>query len=133
MAKYDKQGREIPDPNPIELPGGFNRPPTLQEQIKRFIRAELSRQAADDGDETFEEADDFDVDEDPDPLSGYEIPEAVPEWPGGVKDEDADPPLPPGSKSPETASGGARSDDQKPSAIPLPGNVPEGSKGRESA
>lgn len=79
MAKYDAQGREIPDPTPVSVPGGFVRPLSIQEEIRRAIRGELSRQAAEDGLETFEEADDFDVDEEGDPLSPYEIPEGAPE------------------------------------------------------
>lgn len=92
MAKYDAQGREIPDQTPVEIPPHLARVVTRHEQMKAYIRAELSRLAAEEGEETFEEADDFDVDEDPDPLSAYEIPDAPVEWPGGVKDEDSDPP-----------------------------------------
>ena len=103
MAQYDEFGREIPDKRPIAVPAGWDRPLSLQDQIKRFIRSEASRAAAAAGEETFEEADDFDVDEDPDPLSVYELPEARPEWPGGVKDADGDPPPDPSGKSPKEA------------------------------
>lgn len=61
--KYDKQGRELPDPTPIEIPAGFNRPPTLAEQIERCFRTIVSRNAAQRGHETFEEANDFEPDE----------------------------------------------------------------------
>lgn len=70
--KFDAKGREIPNPIPAEIPLNFRRPPTLQEQIKMYVRRELSMQAADDGHETFEEADDFEVDDDYDPSSPYE-------------------------------------------------------------
>lgn len=93
MARYDEEGRfEIPDPRPVAVPAGMRRPLTIQEEIKRAIRAEMSQVAADQGFETFEEADDFEVDEDPELSSPYELVEAAPEWPGGVKDVDADPP-----------------------------------------
>lgn len=75
MALFDDQGRQIPDPRPVEWPTGLSRPPSLQDEIKRFVRMELSRQAADQGVESFEEADDFDLDEDPDvvPRTAYEL------------------------------------------------------------
>lgn len=106
MAKYTKDNRkEIPDPRPVAVPVGYRRPLTLQEEIKRFVRAELSQVAQAHELETFEEADDFDVDEDPELISPYEIPEAAPEWPGGEKDVDADGPRSPSERSePEPGS-----------------------------
>lgn len=55
---------EYPDPTPVEMPLGHQTPPTLAEQIKSMIRYEMSEAMDDDGYETWEEADDFDVDED---------------------------------------------------------------------
>jgi len=100
MAQFDEYGREIPDTRPVAVPHGWERPLSLTDQIRRMVRGELSRQAAEDGDETFEEADDFDVDEDPEPFSAYEVPEAAPEVLGGVRDVDADPPPSPVPKAP---------------------------------
>lgn len=89
MAVFDERGRQVPDPRPVEVPLSFQRPPSLQEEIKRFVRLELSKRAASQELESFDEADDFDVDdEDPLPVSAYEVREMVPE-PG---DDDADPP-----------------------------------------
>lgn len=113
MAQFDIYGREIPDSTPVAVPHEWQRPLSLHEQIKRFVRSELSRRAHDEGQETFEEADDFDVDEDPDPLSAYELQEAAPEWPGGVKDADADPPLAPEKKSPQEAVNASEGHSQK--------------------
>lgn len=104
MARHDAFGREIPDTTPIAVPFDFGRPLSLHDQIKRFIRSEISQRAAAAERETFEEADDFDVDEDPDPFSAYEIPEAAPEWPGGLKDVDADPPPEPTRKAQDEKS-----------------------------
>lgn len=73
--------REYPDPTPVEVPLGYRRPPTLQEEISRIVRQQMSQQAAAEGFETFEEADDFEVDDDPDPLSAYEMLEMAPEGP----------------------------------------------------
>lgn len=104
MARYTADGLEIPDQRPVSIPVGWERPLSLEEQMKRLIRTELSVRAQAMEQETFEEADDFDVDEDPDILSPYEIPqEAALEAPGGVKDLDGDPPTAPGEKSPVEA------------------------------
>lgn len=59
------------DTTPIEVP--IQRPLTLKEEMQRFIRQEFSNQLHDDGFETFEESDDFDIDDDFDPLSEYEL------------------------------------------------------------
>lgn len=77
MARFDEQGRQLPDPRPVEWPTELKRPRSLQEEIQRFVRQELSRAADEAGLETFEEADDFDVAEDPDLLgvTPYELSE----------------------------------------------------------
>lgn len=74
--RYDEQGRELPDPTPVEIPVGFQRPESLQEQIKRLVRTELSAQAQAEGFESFEEADDFEVGDDYDPSSPHELDDA---------------------------------------------------------
>lgn len=55
---------EIPDPVPAEIKGN-PRPLTLREEMQRYIRTELSQAAAQSGQPTFEEEDDFSED-DPD-------------------------------------------------------------------
>lgn len=72
-VRLDNFGREIPDPEPLTLPSGFRRPETLQEQVRRLVRTQLSMQAAESGAETFEESEDFDVDDDFDPNTPYEV------------------------------------------------------------
>lgn len=102
-------GREVLDPTPVEVPLHFRRPPTLQEQIKQFVRGEFSRQAADDGFDTFEEADDFEIDEDPDPISKYRVVEAQEERPLQVAPQErksAEPAVAPSNPaSPRPSSG----------------------------
>lgn len=71
----DDQGREVPDPIPLEPPVGYFRQPSLAEQIREMVRSEklrLEAEAA--GYESFEEADDFDVEDDDsfDPSTPYE-------------------------------------------------------------
>lgn len=62
--KFDKNGFEIPDPKPLEIPAGMKRPESLAETIKRMMRQHELHRVASDGDETFEEANDFDMDDD---------------------------------------------------------------------
>lgn len=74
MAKLNDRGHEILDNTPIEIPLGWRKPESLTEQMRRLIRTEMSIRAQDQGFETFEEADDFDVDEDdPLPQSEWEM------------------------------------------------------------
>lgn len=66
-------GHEIPDPKPVALPSGFKRPETLAEQVQRLVRTHISRQAEAEGMETFDEANDFDISDDPvDPSTPFE-------------------------------------------------------------
>jgi len=66
-------GMEHPDSVPNSPPVGFDTGPTLADQVRRMVSIELSRAAADAGYETFEESDDFDIDDDPiDPRTPYE-------------------------------------------------------------
>lgn len=62
---HDEHGREIPDPTPMQPPIGYNRQPSLAEQMRAMILSEqLAQEARAAGHETFEEADDFDVGDD---------------------------------------------------------------------
>lgn len=61
------------DATPVAVPIGFKKPETMEERLKRFIRRELSEDAARAGQETFEEANDFDIPDDPvDPDTPFE-------------------------------------------------------------
>lgn len=74
FKQLDEKGREVPDPTPMEVPAGFKRPETLAEQIRRLVRSEqFAKDVAAQGFETFEESEDFDIDDDMwDPSSPYE-------------------------------------------------------------
>lgn len=69
-----ENGKEETDPTPIAPPVGYNAPPDLMTMIRTMIqsealRAELSKHEL----ETFEEADDFEIEDDPiDALTEYE-------------------------------------------------------------
>lgn len=72
-AMIDQNGAELHNPTPVSIPIGQQRPPTLKEQIQRVLRTELSNQAASQGHETYEEANDFDIDDDDTMYSPYEL------------------------------------------------------------
>lgn len=55
---------ELPDPIPMEAPTGYRAPPTLQEELRRMVRAELHARAVAGEVETWEEANDLEVDSD---------------------------------------------------------------------
>nr|QJB20011.1 MAG: hypothetical protein [Microvirus sp.] len=61
---YNKNGEEVLDPTPIEVPIGLKKPMSLQEKMKLMVRQEMSVIAQANGMESFEEADDFDCDDD---------------------------------------------------------------------
>lgn len=70
----DARGWEVPDPRPVELPIGMTRPETVEQMIQRMVRGRLSDLAEEQGYETFDEANDFDVeDETFDPDTPYEV------------------------------------------------------------
>jgi len=71
--RLDEHGKEIVSPLPMQPPLGYKRQDPLAIRIREMIIGEKLRQAAiDAGMETFEEADDFDVDDDFDPSTPYE-------------------------------------------------------------
>jgi len=73
-VQYDADGREIPDPQPTFLNTGLTAPESTSAMIQRLVRTELSTAAANAGFESFEEADDFDVeDEFDDPTTPFEM------------------------------------------------------------
>ena len=82
--EYNEKGEELPDPRPVELPTGFTHPPTIQQQIAQFIRSPAFREQMAgelgvklDDVESFDEANDFDVDDDEfdDVPTGHEMQE----------------------------------------------------------
>lgn len=115
---FDQYGRERPSPLPIQPPIGYKKTPSLREQIRAMILSEKMREyALSQGAETFEEADDFDIGDDFDPTSPYEMqfepgdeppaPSARPA-PGSGGDASRPAPIPPegGSGGPPEPAGG---------------------------
>lgn len=73
LGRHDKDGRELPDHRPMEPPVGYSPSPSIAEMIKTMVtNAMVQQQLAAQGEETFEEANDFDVGDDVDPESPYE-------------------------------------------------------------
>lgn len=62
--RINEKGQEVPDPTPVELPIGYKHPKTLDERIMAMVRNELSSLAEKQGFESWEEANDFDMEDD---------------------------------------------------------------------
>lgn len=73
-VRQDEKGREIPDPTPVAIPAGFKKPETMAELVRSLTRSTaLELLAAEQDIDTFEEAEDFDIDDDSfDPNSPFE-------------------------------------------------------------
>lgn len=69
VSQERRPGREYVDPTPVEWPLGVGVPESLEQKIARMVRTSVSAYASAQGHESFEEADDFDV-EDPEALPG---------------------------------------------------------------
>lgn len=73
MGAINALGQEVLDPTPVQIPAGFKQPERLAETIQRLVRRNLSELADQQGYETFEESEDFNVDDESfDPATPYE-------------------------------------------------------------
>lgn len=79
-AKEVPERREHLDQTPVEIPVGVIRPESLESIMARMINERFSLMAEEKGMETFEEADDFDIDDEL-PKTPYEMTELDPEEP----------------------------------------------------
>lgn len=61
--------REVPDPTPVAMPVSTHRPLTLREEMQRFIKAEFLNRSQTQEVESFEEADDYSIDDEEDDLT----------------------------------------------------------------
>lgn len=98
-------GQEVPDPTIVDPPLGYVPQPDLMEMMRRMIRNELAAAADLMDPESFQDADDFDIDDDPvDYSSPYEEffdppPGAPPGPPGEVHPARQDPNQPPAAEN----------------------------------
>lgn len=115
--RLDELGRELPDPTVMDPPIGYIPQPPLHELIRQMVVSEQLRLAAEaEGLESFEDADDFDVDDETDPSSPWE--------------EQFDPPEPLIPDAPESQPAEAATTPQPQSAAPAQtpvSGVPSGS------
>ena len=82
MANWTEDGRLIPDETPVEVPLRFKQRETEAERIARAVTQEFSNQADAKGFESFEDAQDFDIEDDFDifPDSQFEVKEMTEEF-----------------------------------------------------
>lgn len=74
LSTLDKNGAEIPDPIPMAPPVGFRAEITQDQRIRQMVLAEHNRLRAELYEESEDEANDFDIDDDPiDPNTPYEV------------------------------------------------------------
>lgn len=97
-ARLDENGHEVVSSIPMEPPLGYKKQPTMIEHVRNMVRSEMLRKEAEAaGMESFEDADDLNIPDDPiDPSTPYEEvfePPIPPDAPGAP---------PPQSKAPET-------------------------------
>lgn len=69
---YKPTKYEQVDPTPMEIPAGFKKPESLNEMVQRLVRRQLSDAAEASGMESFDESEDFEIDDMFDPSSPYE-------------------------------------------------------------
>lgn len=119
-------GQFIPDPTPVAPPIGYQPEQNMFDRMRDLVRRELSAAAADRGHESFEEADDFDVGDDYEPFSEYEliVEQAQPDGP--VVNPDPDQAKP--TETPPTAAGGTEGGDQGGSPKSAPPEPAPGSQ-----
>lgn len=73
QLRHDEKGREVLDPVPMQPPLGYRKQPSLADQIRQQVLSEKIRAWEEElGEETEEEADDFEIGDDFVPLSEYE-------------------------------------------------------------
>lgn len=73
VSALSEKGQEIPDSTPHTASLGKRRAKSIRDNVVEILRSEKWREAMEEnGEETFEEADDFDVDDDFDPSTPYE-------------------------------------------------------------
>lgn len=124
-SKLNEQGQEIPDDTPIVI-HVRQKKITQFDDVRAFIKRELSDTAARSGRETFEEANDFDVDDDPIPQSAHEYTEEQEEADRETiiryNQEKQQKKAPPSSQDQPPPSSGSASSGTPPAATPAAGS-----------
>lgn len=68
LVSFNKAGKELPDPRPMEVPAHMRLPEDIHTRMRRMIREDMSAYAESQGAESFDDANDFEV-EDEEPES----------------------------------------------------------------
>lgn len=131
ISTYNENGHEVPDPTPVAMPAGFQRPPSIRDLLRAMVSTELSRQAEAEGYESFEEADDFNVGDDPEIMrSDYELDADQERGSVGdfieehVRARELDPAVGASPASSTAASGSEKITSKTPPAVPSPAVPP---------
>lgn len=114
--RLNEKGQEVHDGIPVEIPLGMRRPETLNEMVARLIRNQASRAAAEAGMETFEEANDFEIEEDSAELMATRYEEMADEEPIARVPAGSAAPAPP----PDTKPAPSEVKPSEPAATPPP-------------
>lgn len=73
FRRLNAKRQEMPDPTPMAPPVGYKKQESMSEIIRKMVTQSLREHAQQNGLETFQEADDFNIDDDPiEPQSRYE-------------------------------------------------------------
>ena len=83
LKKAPNWWKDKADPVPVEIPVDMKQPETMDDKIKRIIQEQISPQAANMGEETLEESQDYEVGDDFEgdaPQTMYEETEMVSEY-----------------------------------------------------
>lgn len=71
LKRLTEDGAEKPNPVPMEPPVGYKKQPSIFENMRALVQAELARKAAQEGFDTEEEDENFEIEEDREPLSRH--------------------------------------------------------------
>lgn len=70
--RLNERGHEVLSDKSVEAPLSWRKPPSLEDTVRNMLRQQLSQIGVSKGHETFEEADDFDIEGEPELTSAYE-------------------------------------------------------------
>lgn len=74
MAKgFNEKGEELIDDTPVEIPVALRKVVDIRDEMLAYVQTHLSRMADEAGEESFEESEDFEVDDDPAPIGEHEL------------------------------------------------------------
>lgn len=113
--------REVVDPTPIEMPA-LRSPQSLQDQIREWVRHAMAEHVQDTGEPTFEDEDDFELDDGEVPLeTGYQREYAVMPDDHDIAPDQVPPAEPSSTGEAASADSGVHPEGESSSGSPAPG------------